>query len=87
MHGAKVDPEDKAEGKKAIAEAKEVTDSNYLETIKAKVEALSRASFNIGQAVCDQQQGHDASEGEERKEDDGTTVDADLRKRKRNVSL
>merc|ERR1739844_637415 len=79
----KVSDDVKAEVEKAIAEAKEVTDSDDLETIKAKVEALNQASLKIGQAVYGQQQAdgaQDAPEGEEKKEDD-TTVDADFKEK------
>ena len=73
-HGEKLDDEVKAEVEKAIADAKEVTDSDDLETVKAKIEALNQAAQKIGQAVYGQQGGDAAgAEGEEKKDD---TVDA-----------
>merc|ERR1712012_958978 len=60
-HGDKISDDVKAEVEKAIAEAKEVTDSDDLETIKAKVEALNQASLKIGQAVYGQQEADGAS--------------------------
>merc|ERR1712137_1449810 len=74
-HGDKLDAEVKAEIEKAIADAKDVKDDDDLETIKAKVEALNQASLKIGQAIYGQQQGGEAPEGEEKKDDN--TVDAE----------
>jgi molecular chaperone DnaK len=71
----KLDDETKEEINKAIAEAKEVKDSEDLEVITAKKEALSKASSKIGQAIYSQQK-----EGEEKKEDDDT-VDADFKEK------
>jgi len=79
-HGEKVDAEVKAEVEKAIAEAKEITDSDDLETIQAKLEALNQASLKIGQAVYGQQSAEATPDGEEKKEDD-TTVDADFKEK------
>jgi len=82
-HGEKLDDEVKAEVEKAVAEAKEVTDSDDLETVKAKIEALNQASLKIGQAVYGQQGGDAAgAEGEEKKEDDNT-VDAEFEEKKK----
>jgi molecular chaperone DnaK len=71
----KLDEDTKAEINKAIAEAKEVKDSEDLEVITAKKEALSTASSKIGQAIYSQQK-----EGEEKKDDDDT-VDADFKEK------
>jgi molecular chaperone DnaK len=71
----KLDDETKEEINKAIAEAKEVKDSEDLEVITAKKEALSTASSKIGQAIYSQQK-----EGEEKKDDDDT-VDADFKEK------
>jgi molecular chaperone DnaK len=71
----KLDDETKEEINKAIAEAKEVKDSEDLEVITAKKEALSQASSKIGQAIYSQQK-----EGEEKKDDD-TTEDADFKEK------
>merc|ERR1712038_221641 len=79
-HGDKLDDETKAEIEKAIAEAKDVKDEDDLDTIKAKVEALNQASLKIGQAIYGQQQGGEAPEGEEKKEDDNT-VDAEFKEK------
>jgi len=78
-HADKLTDEVKAEIEKAIAEAKEVKDSEDLDTIKAKVEALNQASLKIGQAVYGQQK-EGGTEGEEKKEDDNT-VDADFKEK------
>merc|ERR1712012_1296207 len=78
-----MDAEVKAEIEKAIADAKEVKDDDNLETVKAKVEALTAASLKIGQAIYgqEQQQGKDdAAAGEEKKEDDNT-VDAEFKEK------
>merc|ERR1719223_307245 len=77
----KLDDEVKAEIEKALTEAKEVKEDDDLETIKAKVEALNQASMKTGQAIYGQQQeGGDAPEGEEKKEDDNT-VDAEFKEK------
>jgi molecular chaperone DnaK len=74
-HGSKLSDDVKAEVKKALTEAREVTDTDSLETIKSKVDALSQASLKIGQAIYGQQKSADA-EGEEKKDDN--TVDAEF---------
>jgi len=79
-HGEKIGEEIKAEVEKAITEAKEVTDNDDLDTVKAKIEALNKASQKIGQAIYGQQ-GGDAKEGEEKKDDDNT-VDAEFEEKK-----
>ncbi len=81
-HGEKLSDDVKAEVDKALSEAKEVTDSDDLETVKAKIEALNQASLKIGQAVYGQQ-GGDATgtEGEEKKDDN--TVDAEFEEKKK----
>lgn len=79
-HAEKVDDEVKAEVEKAISEAKEVQDSTDLETLKAKIETLSKASLKIGQSVYGQQDAAKSDDGEEKKEDD-TTVDADFKEK------
>ena len=75
----KVDADTKAEVEKAIAEAKEVKDSEDLDTIVAKKDALSQASLKIGQAIYGQQQ--PGSGEEEKKDDDDKTVDADFKEK------
>jgi molecular chaperone DnaK len=74
----KLDEETKKDIEKAIAEAKEVKDSDDLEDITAKKDALNQAALKIGQAIYGQQQSGDA--GEEKKDDD--TVDADFTEKK-----
>lgn len=80
-HGDKISDEVKAEIEKAIADAKEVTDDDDLETVKAKVEALNQASLKIGQAVYGQQQQDGDAAPEEEKKDDDNTVDADFKEK------
>ena len=72
----KLDADTKAEIEKAISEAKEVKDSDDLEGITAKKDALNQAALKIGQAIYGQQSG-----GEEEKKDDDT-VDADFTEKK-----
>jgi molecular chaperone DnaK len=79
-HSEKLDAEVKAEIEKAIAEAKEVKDSDDLETVKGKVEALNQASLKIGQAIYGQQGSGDAAPEEEKKDDDNT-VDAEFKEK------
>jgi molecular chaperone DnaK len=74
----KLDADTKAAIDKAVSEAKAVKDGDDLDAIKAKKEALSQASLKIGQAIYGQQQKADA---EEKKEDDGNTVDADFKEK------
>merc|ERR1712127_604162 len=77
-NGDKLDDETKAEVNKAIEEAKAVKDSEELEEIKEKSEALSKAAMKIGQAMYGKQDGGEASE---EKKDDDTTVDADFKEK------
>ncbi len=79
-HGDKLDAEVKAEIEKAIAEAKEVKDSDDLDTVKGKVEALNKASLKIGQAIYGKQGSGDAAPEEEKKDDDNT-VDAEFKEK------
>ena len=80
-HADKLDDETKKEVEKAIEEARLVKDSDDLEELKAKTEALNQASMKVGQAIYGQQQGGDAAGAEEEKKDD-TTVDADFEEKK-----
>ncbi len=64
-HGDKLSDDDKAEVEKAVTEAKAAADSEDVDDLKAKVEALQQASMKIGQAIYgsgDQQQQEGASE-------------------------
>merc|ERR1712194_721014 len=83
----KVSDEIKKEVEVAIAAAKEVKDSDDLDTLKSKTEELNKAAMKVGQAIYGQQQdqeGDPASDAEdnkdpksEEKKDD--TVDADFK--------
>merc|ERR1712232_1414184 len=76
----KLDAKTKTEVEKAIAEAKEVKDSDDLENLTAKKEALSQASMKIGQAMYGNSGGEEGAEGGEEKKDDNT-VDADFKEK------
>merc|ERR1712127_463183 len=82
----KVDEETKKEVEKALEEARLVKDSDDLDELKGKTEALSQASMKMGQAIYGQQQqqqadGDEAGAAEGDKKDD-TTVDADYEEKK-----
>jgi len=79
-NGDKIDADTKTQVEKAVAEAKEVKDSEDLDAINAKKDALSQASLKIGQAIYGAQGGQ-GGDGEEKKDDD-TTVDADFTEKK-----
>ena len=79
-HGDKLDDETKAAVDKAISEANEVKESEDLDELKAKVEALNQASSKIGQAIYGKQE--TSGEGEEEKKEDDNTVDADFKEKK-----
>merc|ERR1712071_548683 len=86
-HKEKLDDETVKEVEKAIEEARLVKDSDDLDDLKAKTEALSQASMKMGQAIYGQQQqaGGDAEAGAEGASDekkDDTTVDADFEEKK-----
>lgn len=76
----KLEDETKAEVEKAIEEAKAVKDSDNLEELKAKIDALNQAAMKIGQAMYAKQGEGEAGADEEKKEDD-TTVDADFKEK------
>ena len=78
-NGDKLDDETKAEVNKAIEEAKAVKDSDNLDEIKEKSDALNKAAMKIGQAMYGKPEGGEPTE-EEKKEDD-TTVDADFKEK------
>jgi len=79
-HADKLDDETKKEVEKAIEEARLVKDSDNLEDLKAKTDALNQASMKVGQAIYGQQQGGDAGAEGEKKDD--KTVDADFEEKK-----
>merc|ERR1712032_1697566 len=76
----KLDADIKAEIEKAISEAKEVKDSEDIEAITGKKDALNNMALKIGQAVYNQSKddNKEGEEGEEKKDDDNT-VDADFK--------
>ena len=77
-NGDKIDAATKSEVEKAIAEAKEVKDSDDFDLINGKKEALSQAAMKVGQAIYSQQQ-EGGAEGKKKDED---TVDADFTEKK-----
>merc|ERR1712151_30763 len=86
----KVSDEIKKEVETAIAAAKEVKDSDDLDTLKSKTEELNKAAMKVGQAIYGQQQQQEGdaaasdaedskdSKSEEKKDD---TVDADFKEK------
>lgn len=74
-NASKLDDETKKEIEKAIAEAKEVKDSDDLEAITAKKDALNQAALKIGQAIYGQGGGDEKKEGDD-------TVDAEFTEKK-----
>mmetsp|Transcript_8235 Transcript_8235/g.17793 ORF Transcript_8235/g.17793 Transcript_8235/m.17793 type:complete len:685 (-) Transcript_8235:81-2135(-) len=84
-HAEKLDDDTKKEIEKALEEARLVKDSDNLDDLKSKTEALSQANMKIGQAVYGQQQKQegdaDAESADEEKKDD-KTVDADFEEKK-----
>lgn len=80
----KISDEDKQAIETAIAELKEVVDSEDPEQIDAKVEALATASMKIGEAMHKAQEGQ-AEQGEQAKqesapaEDDAKVVDGEFK--------
>lgn len=77
-NSSKIDADTKSAVEKAIAEAREVKDSDDLDTVNSKKEALSQAALKIGQAIYGSQQ---SSGSEEKKDDDDKTVDADFKEK------
>jgi molecular chaperone DnaK len=80
-HGEKLGDDVKKEVEKAIEDAKAVKDSDDLDELKAKTEALSQASMKMGQAIYGQQQQAAGDAGEEKKDDN--TVDADFEEKEK----
>jgi len=85
-HADKLDDEVKKEVEKAIEEGRAAKDSDDLEELKAKSEALSQASMKMGSAIYGQQKkegGADgAAPGDDATKQDGDTVDADYEEKK-----
>ena len=73
-HADKIPEDVKAECETAIKEAAEAKESDDLELIKAKKEALSAATSKIGQAIY----GQGGAGGEEEKKEGEETVDAEF---------
>ncbi|MDH3658648.1 MAG: molecular chaperone DnaK [Alphaproteobacteria bacterium] len=71
--GDKVDASDKASIEQAVSELKSVLDSDDVETVKAKTEALSQASMKLGEAMYKAQAESEAAAGSG---DDGPGADA-----------
>jgi len=85
-HGEKLDDETKKEVEKAIEEARLAKDSDDLNELKSKSEALSQASMKMGSVIYGQhkQEGGDdnaTAEVDGEKKDDNT-VDADYKEKK-----
>eukprot|EP00560_Eucampia_antarctica_P007463 CAMPEP_0197827758 /NCGR_PEP_ID=MMETSP1437-20131217/4472_1 /TAXON_ID=49252 ORGANISM="Eucampia antarctica, Strain CCMP1452" /NCGR_SAMPLE_ID=MMETSP1437 /ASSEMBLY_ACC=CAM_ASM_001096 /LENGTH=665 /DNA_ID=CAMNT_0043428739 /DNA_START=60 /DNA_END=2057 /DNA_ORIENTATION=- len=78
-HGDKLDEETKTAVEKALSEANEIKESEDLDELKAKTDALTQASLKIGQSIYGKQE---PSGEEEKKEDDDNTVDADFKEKK-----
>jgi len=74
----KISDEVKTGVEKALEEAKSVKDSDNLDTLKAKTDALNQAAMKIGQALYGQQSQGEQTTGEEKKDD---TVDADYKEK------
>eukprot|EP00804_Cyclotella_cryptica_P030374 CCRYP_011884-RA/>CCRYP_011884-RA protein AED:0.01 eAED:0.01 QI:0/0/0/1/1/1/2/0/672 len=79
-HSDKLGEDVKKEVEKAIEEARLVKDSDNLDDLKSKTDALSQASMKMGQAIYGQQQGASDAGAEEKK--DENTVDADFEEKK-----
>lgn len=77
-NGDKLDAETKAAVEKAVAEAKEAKDSDDLDLITSKKDALSQASMKIGQAMYSNTSSSSSS-GDDKKDDN--TVDADFKEK------
>jgi len=76
----KLDAETKSAVEKAVAEAKEVKDSDDLDLITSKKDALSQASMKIGQAMYNNTSSSSSSASGDEKKDDNT-VDADFKEK------
>jgi len=84
-HGDKLDDEVKVKVAYAIEEAKKVKDSDDLDALKSKTEALNQASLKIGQAIYGkQQQQQQPADGEGEEKKDENTVDAEFEEKKTN---
>ncbi|KAL7433471.1 hypothetical protein ACHAXH_006095 [Discostella pseudostelligera] len=81
-HADKLDDETKKEVEKAIEEARLVKDGDDLDSLKAKISALSQSSMKMGQAIYGQQQQQDGAEGSADEAKDDKTVDADYEEKK-----
>ncbi|MGF1554418.1 MAG: molecular chaperone DnaK [Paracoccaceae bacterium] len=82
-HGDKVDAETKGSIETAVAELKEAAESEDLDAIKSKTQALGEAAMKLGEAIykaeaeAAEAQGASPESGTERKADDDDVVDAE----------
>ena len=80
-HGDKVDASDKGEIETALQELKDSLDTDDVEDIKSKTEALMQASMKLGQAMYESEQASAAEDGGDTGDaspDDAEIVDADF---------
>lgn len=85
-HGDKIDAADKAEIEEKVQELKDVLESEDVDDIKAKTEALMQASMKLGQAMYEAEQaaagdaegGDDGAAPGDASSDDAEVVDADF---------
>lgn len=81
-HGDKVDAEEKTEIEAKMQDVKDVLESEDVDDIKAKSEALMQASMKLGQAMYEAEQASageaDGSEAGDASPDDAEVVDADF---------
>jgi molecular chaperone DnaK len=81
-HGDKVDAEEKTEIEAKMQDVKDVLESEDVDDIKAKSEALMQASMKLGQAMYEAEQASageaDGSDAGDASPDDAEVVDADF---------
>lgn len=81
-HGDKVDADEKSEIEEKMQEVKDVLESEDVDDIKAKTEALMQASMKLGQAMYEAEQASageaEGSDAGDASPDDAEVVDADF---------
>jgi len=77
-HGDKIDASLRGEVETAIAEAKTALESDEIDAMKAKGEALTNAAMKMGQAIYERDQQAAASPAAEQPEADEEVVDAEF---------
>jgi molecular chaperone DnaK len=77
-HGDKVDAADKSEIEAKVQDLKDVLESEDVDDIKTKTEALMQASMKLGQAMYEAQQSEDGDESTDSSSEDAEVVDADF---------